>query len=63
MLAALENLRGEHDFSLDVIDVDTDPELESRYDESVPVLEAEGRELCRYHFDETVIRAYLTSFR
>ena len=63
MLAALESLRGEHDFDVKVVDVDTDPVLEARFDELVPLLEAEGRELCHYHLDEQAVRAYLTGFR
>lgn len=61
MLAALEALRGEHVFQLDVIDVDEDPALQARYDELVPVLEAEGTELCRYFLDESVVRRYLSA--
>lgn len=63
MRTALEKLHGEYVFSLEVFDVDADPLLESRYDELVPVVEADGRELCRYRIDEAVVRAYLASFR
>jgi glutaredoxin len=63
MLAALEHLRGEHDFDLAVVDVDADPALEAKFDERVPVLEAEGRELCHYHLDLAAVRAYLVGFR
>jgi thiol-disulfide isomerase/thioredoxin len=63
MLAALESLRSEHEFEVSVIDVDADPALEARFDELVPVLEAEGRELCHYHLDEQAVRAYLAGFR
>ncbi len=63
MLAALESLRGEHDFDVKVVDVDADPVLEARFDERVPVLEADGRELCHYLLDEQAVRAYLAGFR
>ena len=63
MLAALESLRGEHDFDVRVLDVDADPVLEAKFDERVPVLEADGRELCHYHLDEQAVRAYLAGFR
>jgi thiol-disulfide isomerase/thioredoxin len=49
MLHALVELQAEHRFTLDVIDVDTDPALAERYDELVPVLIHEGREVC-HHF-------------
>ncbi|MCK9284231.1 MAG: glutaredoxin family protein [Rhodocyclaceae bacterium] len=59
MLAALEGLRGEHEFEIAVVDVDSDPELEARYDELVPVLVANGAELCHFFFDETAVSRYL----
>lgn len=59
MLAALEPLREAFDFSVDVVDVDADPVLEAKYDELVPVLEAEGEELCHYHLDLARVSAYL----
>lgn len=59
MLAALESLRGEHDFDVKVVDVAADSVLEARFDALVPVLEADGRELCHYHLDEQAVRAYL----
>jgi len=65
MLAALEILRSEPDvpfFDIEVVDVDADPALEAKYDELVPVLEADGRELCRYFLDVPKVREYLGSF-
>lgn len=44
---------------LDVIDVDSDPELVARYDELVPVLVCDGIELCHYRLDEARVRATL----
>ncbi len=61
MLAALEALRGEHVFQFDVLDVDADPVLLARYDELVPLLEAEGSELCRYFLNESAVRSYLNA--
>lgn len=63
MLVALAPLRDQHDFDVQVVDVDADPALEAKYDELVPVLEAEGRELCHYFLDEAKVREYLASFR
>ena len=63
MLAALEALRGEFAFEVEVVDVDADPALEAKYDELVPVLAAEGSELCRYLLDEPKVREYLGRFR
>ncbi len=63
MLAALEELRGEYSFSVEVVDVDSDPALEAKYDELVPVLEAEGKELCHYFLDVVKVREYLGGIR
>jgi thioredoxin reductase (NADPH) len=63
MLAAVEALRGEYSFAIDVLDVDADPELEAKYDELVPVLAADGTELCHYFLDEPKVREYLARFR
>jgi hypothetical protein len=60
MLAALDELRGEFDFALEVIDIDADPALEAKYNELVPVLEADGLELCRYFLDGAKVREYLS---
>lgn len=61
MLAALEALRGEFAFTVEVLDVDRDPALEARYDERVPVLVADGHELCHYFLDVPKVRAYLAA--
>jgi len=63
MLAALEALRGEFSFILEVFDVDADAALEAKYDELVPVLVANGEELCHYFLDEPKVREYLARFR
>jgi Glutaredoxin-like domain (DUF836) len=63
MAAALEPLRAEFGFDLEILDVDADPALEARYDERVPVLLHEGHELCHYSLDHAVVRAYLLGLR
>jgi hypothetical protein len=59
MLAALQVLRREFHFDIEVVDVDTDPELERRFNELVPVLMHGGRELARWRLDVLFLRAYL----
>jgi thioredoxin reductase (NADPH) len=63
MLAALEALRGEFSFELKIFDVDADPALEAKYNDLVPVLAANGAELCHYFLDEPKVREYLGCFR
>lgn len=59
MLAAIEPLRAEFGFGLEVVDVDADPELERRFNEAVPVLMHGRRELARWRLDAAALRAYL----
>ena len=63
MQAALEALRAEHAFELEVVDVDTVQALESRYGEWVPVLAHGERVLCHYFLDRGAVTAYLAAFR
>jgi hypothetical protein len=59
MRVALEPFAAAAGARLDVIDVDSDPVLEARYDELVPVLTCDGIELCHYRLDEARVRAAL----
>lgn len=62
LLDRLRPLAAELGWSVCVLDVDADPELEARWDELVPVVLAGDMELCRYHLDEGAIRAYCRRF-
>jgi hypothetical protein len=59
MIAQLKQLQTMHRFKLDVVDVDSDALLEARYGELVPVLAADGHELCHYHLDAAKVNEYL----
>ncbi|SDD55155.1 glutaredoxin family protein [Paraburkholderia lycopersici] len=59
MRVALEPLASAAGARLDIIDVDSDPALQARYDELVPVLLCDGIELCHYRLDEARVRATL----
>jgi hypothetical protein len=60
MLTALDTLRDEYVFSVEVIDVDTNEIAETKYDELVPVLASDdGQELCHYYLDVPKVRAFL----
>ena len=64
MLAALEALRGEYDFDIREVDVDSDPVAEQKYNELVPVLtDPDGRELCHYYLDPQRVGEYLGQVR
>ncbi len=64
MLHALERFRSQHDFTVEMIDVDADEVLVQRYDELVPVLlgQRPGQppvQLCHYFLDGPGVEKYL----
>jgi len=61
MRAALVPLAAAAGASVEEIDVDGDPALETRWGEKVPVLLAGERELCHYRLDAAAVRGCLAS--
>jgi glutaredoxin len=47
----LAELRGEHAFDYEEVDIGGDPELEARYREWLPVVEIDGERAFVYHVD------------
>ena len=48
----LERLRARADFTWREVDIDTDPTLQQRYNEEVPVVFIDGRKAFKYHLNE-----------
>lgn len=63
MRSGLQTLQSGLAFELIVIDVDSDPALEQRFGEWVPVLMHGDRELCHYHLDSAAVTDYLQKIR
>ena len=68
MLQALRAFDVDNALTIDVVDIDADPDsdLLARYDELVPVLlgrkdGGQEMQLCHYFFDEAAVRAFLIS--
>lgn len=66
MLQALEVLRPLAEFTVEVLDVDSDEALLAHYDELVPVLvgccgDAAPLRLCHYHLDVERVSAFLVA--
>jgi hypothetical protein len=59
MREALELLRRDFDFDVRELDVDCDPEIETRFAEHIPVLTDGEYELCRHFFDAEAVRCHL----
>lgn len=59
MISGLRLLQAGCHFEIDIVDVDSDPELERRYGEKVPVLAYGDTEICHYRLEPAVISEYL----
>ncbi len=59
MIAALREIQTQIPFTLNVIDVDSDSDLQARYGTLVPVLMANGQEICHYHLDTAALEKVL----
>ena len=58
-LEVLEAARSEIGFSLEVVDIGGDEELEARYRERIPVVEIDGEEAFTYFVQPDVLRERL----
>ncbi|MBI2311379.1 MAG: glutaredoxin family protein [Betaproteobacteria bacterium] len=63
MVDTLHRLQAERSFLLEVVDVDDNPELEDLFGERVPVLVADGEEICHYQLDLYALDAHLSKIR
>ncbi len=63
MEMALKPLAVEFGVNVSIVDVDSDPALEAKYDELVPVLLHGETELCHYFLDAAKTREYLAGIR
>jgi len=63
MLAVLEDLRGEQDFSIEERDVDRDAGSRVLYGDRVPVLLFGDEEICHYFIDLAKVREVFGRFR
>jgi hypothetical protein len=63
MILALERMSDAHALEIEMIDIDRDPDLESRFGEWVPVLFHGDVRICHYHLDRERLTAHLDSFR
>ena len=63
MIAALQKLRGRYEFTIEVVDVDRDPQLEEKWGDKVPVLLDGEREICHYFLDLEATEARLARMK
>jgi len=60
MHKALLPYQERYGFELELIDVDSDAQLERRFDELVPVLMAGEKEICHYFLNEDALLNYFS---
>ena len=58
-IEVVEEVRGEIDFELVLVDISGDPDLEARYRELLPVVEIDGERAFTYHVSPDALRARL----
>jgi len=63
MVVRLHELQARLLFQLEVVDIDSNAELVTRYGKRVPVLAANGEEICDYHLDPIALDAYFSRIR
>lgn len=59
-LAVVEDARRDHDFTLRVVDIGGDPDLEARFRELIPVVEIDGEIAFTYVVDPDALADRLT---
>jgi len=63
MVLALREIQGNQPFSLEIVDIERDAQLEEKYGHLVPVLAAGGEEICHYFLDHVALDAYFAKIR
>lgn len=57
----LAELQKRENFTVEPLDVDSSKELQRMYNDLIPVLVADGKEICRYYLDEKALTDYFRS--
>lgn len=63
MISDLNKLQAKLCFYLQLVDVDSSPNLVEKYGEFVPVLMGKNEEICHFHLDFKALDAYLVKIR
>jgi glutaredoxin len=61
MKEQIDALAPRYSFTLEVVDIDRDPELKKKYDWDVPVLLVDGEKIAKYRLDEAMLLRRLES--
>lgn len=63
LITALKRFQGRYDFDIEVIDVDSNPALEDKWGDKVPVLLDGNLEICHYFLDHEAVDARLARIK
>ena len=63
LITALKRFQGRYDFDIEVVDVDSRPELEEKWGDKVPVLLDGNLEICHYFLDHDAVDARLARIK
>jgi hypothetical protein len=63
LLAGLRQLQARQPFEIEVVDVDSRPELEARWGDKVPVVLDGEIEVCHYYLDPQAVGARLARMK
>jgi len=63
LLTALKRFQGRYDFDIQVVDVDSNPALEEKWGDKVPVLLDGDLEICHYFLDHDAVDARLSRMK
>jgi glutaredoxin len=61
--AALERVRRQAPFDLEIVDIDGDPDLGEKYGTEIPVVLVDGKKVAKYRVDETALLRRLAASR
>lgn len=61
LVVGAEPIVRRHDALIRKVNIDNDPELRRRYGHDIPVLELDGREICRHHLDAAALEQALVT--
>ena len=63
LIAALKQFQGRYSFDIEVVDVDSHPQLEEKWGDKVPVLLDGDLEICHYYLDVEAVDTRLGRMR
>ena len=61
MLDGLKRWQKHYNFTINIVDIDTDSSLTERFAARIPIIAAGDTEICQYHLDETALSRFFSN--